>query len=279
MLSIILGGAVLALQGARVAAASEFAAEGNMRQLHWALRSDPNNAALHSRLGLLYQWEGSDYLLAVQHLRRAAQLAPHVAAYWGDLGNGCEFTGEIDCARDAYEKAAAMAPMRPELEWNLANYYVRAGDKEQVLEHFARYLRFDAPMRVQALSILNRTFDDPGIVWQKVIRSSENPLIELTYLKYVKAQQPQISTAAWWKEVIAQHRPFPAKAAIPYIDRLIDARSYQEAASAWSDLQALGLIGRQKNDELVYNGHFDQELLNGGFDWHVQQQPYLESDL
>lgn len=278
LLAVLLGGAVLVLHAALIATASEFAAQGDAAQVQWILRIDPRNAALHSRLGLLYQWEGADYPRAVQHLRQAAQLSPHSAGYWADLGSGCELTGEMDCARAAYEKAMVMAPMRPELEWNLANYYLRAGESNQALDRFARYLRFDIPLRAQALSVLSRSFDDPETVWRKAIRSSENPLLELTYLNDLKARKPQIPTASWWREVISQGKPFPVKAAVPYIDRLLDAGNDTQAVGAWSDLQARGLISRQQNGELVYNGNFEQELLNGGFDWHLQQQPYLESN-
>ncbi len=279
LIIVIAVGGLLALQAVRSAAADELADTDNITHVRWAERLDPQNALVQNRLGFLQQWQTSDTTIALPYLQRATELSPHVAAYWIDLANGCELAGQFGCAGRAYEKAVALAPMRPELIWNLANYWLRVGDDEKALNRFAQFLHLVPTARERTFALVNRAIHDPVLIWQKVVHPSGDPQTELAYLNFYKKQDAQAETASLWAEVMTEGKPFPASAAVPYVDRLLEVMEYEQAKLAWSDLQARGILRRPADDNLVFNGSFEDKPLNGGFDWHLHDQSYLYLDV
>jgi tetratricopeptide (TPR) repeat protein len=245
-----------------------------------AARLDPGNALMQNRLGFLLLRESSDVSSALPHLRRATELNPLMAVYQSDLGSGCEMAGMPDCAHDADERAASLAPMRPEFTWLLANYNLRAGDNEGALRGFARYLHLAPGEREQVFALLHRGIGDAGLVWRSVVRTSGSPLIELSYLEFLERQAPQTATAAFWQELVAEGKPLPLSAALPWVDKLLDNGKYDEARRAWSDLQTSGVLtGGREDNNLVFNGSFRGKLLDGGLDWHLHREPFVEAEV
>ena len=280
LLLVLAGGLSLTLLAARVVIAQELARSNDISNLMWSLRLDENNAAIHDRLGLAYQWNLNDSSSAIRHLRRATVLNPYQAAYWVDLGNGCELAGDLDCAVHAFASAVRLAPQRPDFEWNKANLDLRIGSSDQALKDFARYLQLDSFALPRSFLVLDRGFNDPLLVWQRVIHTLDDPKSELTYLDLVKAYHPKFPTDTMWKQLIAERHPFPAAAAIPYVDRLLKIGDYVDAEHAWSDLKGVGAVqDSSRADNMVFNGDFHQTPLNGGFDWRLQEQPFLSVQL
>ena len=280
ILLVLASGLSLALQAARIVIANELARSNNISGLMWALRLDENNGAVHDRLGLLYEWNLNDSSSAIQHFRRATDLNPYQAAYWVDLSNGCELAGDLDCAGHALASSVRLAPQRPDFEWNKANFDLRIGSSEQALKDFARYLELDPASLPGSFLVLDRGFNDPWLLWQQVIHTLGDPKIELRYLDLVKTYHPEFPTHTMWKQLIAERHPFPAAAAIPYLDRLLQTGDYVEADNAWSDLKAVGAAEDSSGaNNMVFNGDFHQNPLNGGFDWHLQKLPFLNVQL
>jgi hypothetical protein len=86
------------------------------------------------------------------------------------------------------------------------------------------------------------------------------------------SQQQYSETGAVWKRIAASSQPFPPIRAAGYLDLLIRAQLPDEAALVWNDLQRLGLIKptyRPREDNLLVNGDFEEDLLNMGFDWRL----------
>ena len=64
----------------------------------------------------------------------------------------------------------------------------------------------------------------------------------------------------------------------PYLERLISSGRFEQAAAVWRYLLQTGAIVPPVSDSvnLVFNGSFERDPLNIGFDWRIQQQPYLD---
>ncbi len=276
---VIAAGLLLIAQAARLAAAAEWTASDDPERVTQALRLDPQNALVHNRLGFLLLRQASDASAALPHLRRATELNPRVAVYWIDLGNGCELAGQLDCARASYERAVALAPLRPDFTWDLANYYLRAGEDPKALEGFAQYLRFVPESRDRTFSLLYRGIHDPDLVWRKVVRTSGDDETELYYLTFLRKQTPPVATGPFWNELIAERKALPLDSALRYLDQLLEGHEYAEAQHAWSGLQAAGAVtARPANGNLIFNSNFEQKPLNGGFDWRFKQQAFLDME-
>src|SRR5258708_13552489 len=206
---VIAAGLLLAGQAARLAVAAEWTATGDTERVSQALRLDSQNASAHNRLGALLLRQASDASAALSHLHRATELNPRVAVYWIDLGNGCELAGQLDCARASYEKAVTLAPMRPDFTWDLANFYLRAGDDLKALDRFGQYLRYEPGERNQTFALLARGINDPALVWSKVVHPSDDVETELAYLSFLKKQNPPFATAPLCNELMPHRNPVP----------------------------------------------------------------------
>src|SRR5258708_22011801 len=184
--------------------------------------------------------------------------------------------GELNRARDAYERAVALAPMRPEFTWELANYDLRTGENDKALTGFARYLHMVPGAREQTFALLGRVINDPALVWEKVVRVSGDPETEVSYLAYLKFRNAAFSTARFWNEFAAQGKPMPVNTAVHYVDRLLENQEYGEAKRVWSDLQKAGVVPASAPDgNLVFNPNFEQKPLNGGFALRVHHETYV----
>ena len=83
--------------------------------------------------------------------------------------------------------------------------------------------------------------------------------------------------------------PIPFASVEPYLDRLIGLGRIEEAVTVWGDLERLGTVSKPseiekfaaswRDDNLVFNGDFEQFPMNAGFDWHWSGQlTYLAVD-
>jgi hypothetical protein len=75
-----------------------------------------------------------------------------------------------------------------------------------------------------------------------------------------------------WKRIVAGREEFSPDRSSSYIDILIAARRAPEAYQVWTDLQKKGLIrysSMPSEKNLIFNGDFEDELLNFGFDWRI----------
>ncbi|HLY98657.1 MAG TPA: hypothetical protein VKT33_06285 [Candidatus Angelobacter sp.] len=277
---VFASGLLLLAQVTRIAVASQWISEDEPDLAARAARLDAGNALMQNRQGFLLLRESSDVSSALPHLRRATELNPLVAVYWSDLGSACEIAGMPDCAHDAYERAASLAPMRPEFTWLLANYNLRAGDSEGALRNFARYLHLAPEERDQVFALLHRGIGDADLVWNRVVHPSGSPLIEISYLEFLERQAPQTATETLWQELVAEGRPLSLPETLLWVDKLLDNGKYNEARHVWSDLENSGVLpGRQGDNNLVFNGSFREKLLDGGLDWHLHPEPFVETEV
>jgi hypothetical protein len=62
--------------------------------------------------------------------------------------------------------------------------------------------------------------------------------------------------------------------AFPYIDRLLAKSRFSEAQQVWDDaLRKSGVTQKSRSNNLIWNGSFESEILQGGFDWSYPDTP------
>jgi hypothetical protein len=75
-----------------------------------------------------------------------------------------------------------------------------------------------------------------------------------------------------WTRLLQLNLPFDLRAAFPYLDALIQSKEVVRLSEIWSDLaqrfptQIPRLVS---GSNLVTNGSFESDILNGGLDWRV----------
>jgi hypothetical protein len=75
-----------------------------------------------------------------------------------------------------------------------------------------------------------------------------------------------------WARILQLNLPFDFRTAFPYFDALIQHREPRQLTETWSALAErfpAQIRPRASGSDLVTNGGFEFDILNGGFDWRV----------
>src|SRR5208337_3205172 len=120
-------------------------------------------ADLIHNLGSVYTTSPTDSNLseAVKYLRQAVALNPRRWDYWSDLGKSCDFAGEAACADEAFERALALNPMAPSVQWALGNHYLLTDREDKAFPYFRRLLEMDSTYLDATVRVCLRATRDP----------------------------------------------------------------------------------------------------------------------
>lgn len=97
-----------------------------------------------------------DYAEAAQVDRMVCDAEPHNPQGWHSLGYDLLHAGDLEGAREAFERALKLEPTRASAHFNLARIAARLGDKSKVIEHFARAVELQPDYR-------DRLDEDPDL--------------------------------------------------------------------------------------------------------------------
>jgi hypothetical protein len=90
----------------------------------------------------------------------------------------------------------------------------------------------------------------------------------------VERNQPSEAGLAWAR-LIELREPFDVNAGLVYVNYLLQKQAVEQAATAWAEM-ALAIPEFRAyvpSDDLVVNGGFEQQMLDGGFDWRLYSRP------
>lgn len=237
--------------------------------LRRAIKLDPRNAEYRNNMGrfeLLIQQSPEK---ALPWLRTATALNPNRSAYWLDRAIGEELIGDFASERNSLDRVTAVEPHSAGLAWQVANLYLSQNAPEPALREYRRVLENDPALASQAIQICWRIRPDIDFLLQNVVPSSaDEPL--LSFL--VSVHEPNAAAKVWERIVSLQEtidRPF----LFDYLRHLFADRDPIQAARVWQQAANLsGLAAYQPTEEnLLVNGDFSLDILNGGFDWSYQK--------
>jgi hypothetical protein len=235
------------------------------------MRWDPANAEYYDALGTLMHVyaDGGNSSEIVQLYQSATRLSPHDAQFWADLGDGYDWAGRSYDALDAFQNARHLFPNSPEINWRLANFYVRAGKIPEALDTLRMVLLEDgtAARRVFTLAT-NATRDKQAIL---EILPPQAPVF-FVYLNFRIEKGDIAGAGEVWARVLERNLPFDLREAFPYLDALIQHKDLRQLSETWSALAERFPAQIQRvapGLNLITNGGFESDILNGGFDWRV----------
>lgn len=236
-----------------------------------AAAREPSNADLWYQLGRYRQlnFEHSDLRLAIYYYQRATSINPSSASYWMDLAGAYEGVGNTAQAELAFRKAREVYPISAEAAWRLGNFLLRQGRRPEAFQQIHDAVVTDPKLTALAVSRCWRSTGDIGQILTEVLPDQADANWGAIQF-FVQAREPAPAMAVWQR--IAGHHPsFPASQAFPLLDMFIEARHAEDAHAVWMQaLWAAGIRAEASPDgALVWNGGFERELLNGGFDWRV----------
>ena len=257
---------------AREFLASIFAGRPDPVSLARAIGLSPRNADYRNRLGRYFYFSNSDPQASLEPLRAAVQIDPHQARYWLDLGAASQLLGDPDGQREAIEHALEVEPTDPHVAWEAANLFVVQGDLDRALREFRVVVENDPYLPGAALETCWRVRPDADALLRDVVPSRPDTL--LRFLTLLMSKQQTDGSLKVWDRLLELRQKFEAQYLFDYVRYLILARRPDAALSAWQrSVALLGLSGYlPSSDNLIVNGDFSLDVLNGGFDWVYQKQ-------
>ena len=285
LLIVVVPGLIFVLTAIRIAAASFLEGRGGLSELQKAVALDSADPEVHRRLGILecYLLDPPNYSDGLKQFRRATDLAPLSSLYWSNLGSACESSGDRACADAAFERLLSLDPMMPRSYWVVANHYLRTDRSQEALAEFRRLLELgpDSGYAERTFQLCLQAVNDPDAVFRQVLAGRKDPKLGLDYVDFLSRHGQPDAAYRVWVLAVANAPPFPLALAKPYLERLLDLHQYQEALTVWEDLERLGIVkkpAKEDPDNLVFNGGFEQDPLNAGFDWHSAEASFLSFD-
>jgi len=249
--------------------ASHWNASSNPDLWRRASRLEPGNAEYWSHLGLSEQWELSPGGIreAVHDLELATQLNPRSADLWMELADAYRASGDPVQAQQAYEKAQANYPISSEVAWRYGNFLLYEGNLSDSYTKIRQALLVDPSLAPSAISECWQADPNLAAILDKVLPAK--PEYYESAMDFFLSRNLLDPALAVWNRERALGLPITMSRATPLVDALIDQDRMADARETWREaLEAAHWPqGEGKDGSLVFNGGFEHDFANGGYDW------------
>ena len=240
--------------------------------LQAAIRWDPRNAQYYDALATMRHFyaDNDNPDEQVKLYERAVSLSPQNALYWADLGAAFDWAGNQAQALRALEHSRELFPNSPHINWKLANFYIRSGKTLEGLRALRKVLRSGGVPEQDVFALAESATQNKKTILEEMV-PPETPVL-FGYLNYQAATGDIIAAEQAWTKLLALKQPFDLPEAFFYLETLIQNRQTQQLAEAWSTLGERFPEKRgsfQVAPNLVTNGSFEYDILNGGLGWRA----------
>lgn len=240
-----------------------------------ATRLEPGNALYWYYLGLYENWnpDHPDLRQAIASYRRAVEASPRSDTYWMTLADAYEAVGRLDHADSAFQSALSAHPVSSDVAWRYGNFLLRQQKYPEAFAEIRRALVRDPALTFQAVSECSKISSDVAGTLASIL-PDQTAYYETALDDFVGQNQTDAALIAW-NRLLSLKPALKMQQAVPLTDALLHQQQVDEAVTVWR--QALAATAwpheAQPNSSLVFNGGFEHELLNGGFDWHEDPIP------
>ncbi len=247
--------------------ASVLASSLDVASLERAIALQPRQAGYQDLLCRFLMFDRQEVAAAVPHCERATELNPYYSPYWLHLALAYHGAGAQAQQQQAIRKALEVDPTTPDVAWNAANFFLVQNQVPEALRQFATVIRNDPNRVTPALDLCWRAVHDENEI-EALLPPDPDAYLKFVRLLITKNQWEAARRA--WSSMLRLNRKPAYQHALFYVDALIDKHDVADANQAWQQLASSSneLRRRSEADNMVLNGGFEEEILNGGFDWH-----------
>ena len=260
---------------ARAYFAAHLAAKPDLSNLQRAARLEPSNAEYRALLGRNFVLSGATLDEAISNYRTAVHLNPYEAHYWLDLAGAYQIAGQADEQAQSVEHAVEADPTTPHVAWEAANFFLIQGNLGKALPYFRTVLANDPAAVNPALQLCWRATGDANQMFDYALPRRAD--LYLSFLHFLVSEQEVAPAENAWDHLIGLQQAFPPSLSFPYFRLLIAKQEVSAAKNAW---QQLAQVDQEiqaylpSRENLIVNGGFEENLLNGGFDWWYEANPH-----
>ncbi len=222
--------------------ASRLATIPTKDNLEKAIRLEPTNAEYRELLGRYLAFSEQNLDGGISSYRAAVDLDPYVARYWLDLASAYQVANRTSEQGESLDVVLANDPEKVDAALRLC--WRATGDENQILN--------------QAL---------PG-----------RPDLYFSFLRLLIHNQETAAAKNVWDRLVALNQAFSLQLAFPYFQFLLAQHEVEAAQDAWRQMASLNrslLSYLPSRENLIVNGGFEDNVLNGGFDWSYLSNPHV----
>jgi tetratricopeptide (TPR) repeat protein len=263
---------LLLISAAREGVAAYYIHQNTPDALQNAIRWDPTNPVYPATAANLLHLYGDDPDPhgVIGLYQTALRLSPFDAAYSANLAQAYEWAGQPTLAATCFRRALTLFPNSPQIDWQVANFYVRSGNTSEALPLLRRVLSSNLIPKNQIFALTSNARVDSATVVNDLLPDESTAIV--SYLNFQVDRNNTIAAQKAWDRLVQFHSSFEINQTFHYLDSLIQSRDLARASQSWSSVLARfpSLIpSPASRDNLVENGNFQAGVLNGGFDWRV----------
>src|SRR5579863_2593815 len=263
--------ATLTLAAARHEVAAHWANSVNPEMWLRAAETEPSNADLWYRLGRYRQLDFAytDLPLAISYFQRATSINSGSPFYWMDLAGAYETAGNVMQAEQAFRKARQLYPISAEAAWRFGNFLLRQGRFPEAFQQMHNAVVSNSKLTALAVWFCWHSTHDIDRILKTVLPDEQEQ--NWGAIQFFVQEREPVPAMAVWKRIAGHGASFAVSDAFPLLEMLIGTGRADDAETVWSQaLQAGGMAPKADSSRsLVWNGGFEQEPLNGGFDWRI----------
>ena len=266
--SLALAAAYLGLVTLRFVAAL-YSTSPDESSLIRAARLDPGNATYAHTAGRVELLAGSNPQTALPWLEKATRLNPHKADYWVDLALAQQAVGDTAAERDDLRQALAAAPRTPDIAWQAANLFLAQGSADDAMQAFRTVIENDRPLTFLAIQTSWKVHPDAQFLLDNVV----TPNADESFLEFLASRNEQAAAATVWQKMYSLQQPISRAHLFEYIRGIIAQQQPEEASRVWRQAATMADLSayQPSTENLLVNGDFSLEILDGGFDWMHQK--------
>jgi len=240
-----------------------------------ALRWNPRHAEAHYLEGVAQV--NADPSRAAADFSSAIRNNPADGVGYAALSRLNEDAGRLDEAGQAMQAAAQMAPRRIDVQFEAARFWFRQGDIPRAMQHLNVALTFGDFLRPDIFPDLLKLAEDPAAREATFAALLKQPVAWFPqFFSWVAAHAGSVDTMrALLKMQAGGPNVITADGLRSHLQRLQRENLWLESYLVW--LNSLGQ-NRLRDVGNLFNGGFEEEITNLGFDWIVTPAPQVVID-
>ncbi|MFB3916269.1 MAG: carbohydrate binding domain-containing protein [Terriglobales bacterium] len=204
---------------------------------------------------------------AIDAYRSALALNPHNALALLELAGAYQVTGDEAQQGAMLQRAIEADPYNPDVRWEAGLFFLLRGDADNGLRQFQAVVHAHPERTRSAFQLAWRAAHDVRRIMDTVNPSTTTAYAALLQV-VIDDKQPE-AAALVWNRWTALNQRFAPQLAFPYIDFLLAQHQPENAQRVWTYVAQFSpeIRSRSSFGNLVLNGGFEEDLLNGGMDW------------
>lgn len=265
---IILAAGEFCFLAAKVWVAEQWNESSDLKKWLAAARLEPGNAQYLEHLALYNEsnLDRQDQPKAAMYLRRATQIDPFSARPWLELAALDEERGDFSAAKRAYEMAQSDFPISPDVAWRYGSFLLRQGDLSGGFAALRPAIDKDPSLEASALA--ESWAVDPSADSIAAALLPRKAAYYVRAIRYFLLQREPNVALVMWTRLLKLNQRVAMTGSIDLIDDLLNEGQISEAHQVWQEaLQRSAWPDDASGPSVLFNGGFEHDSLNGGFDW------------